>query len=281
MKGLFVFVTLVATLCIVPQLWAKTFYLKNGEQIKYQRYWQKEGRVYLLINRDTLVDFAPEEVDLEKTVKAAKTGVVKKKATHKKHVKPHAAQKAAKPACPAAEEKKPAPAALPPSAAKPAPAVKPAPAAKPAPAVKPMPARPAASAAAPAPVKSANTQPGSPALQNELAAIYAKCHAAMRAGDVNEQARYAAAKQRKHMLESMAKATDKEKAQLKAMMKAMVAKSYSVTGCTVAPDGKSATLNLRGKIDFMGKEQDNDGAIDFVREGNEWKIEMVTWKAKG
>jgi len=65
------------------------------------------------------------------------------------------------------------------------------------------------------------------------------------------------------------------------MMKAMVAKSYSVTGCTVAPDGKSATLNLKGKIDFMGKEQDNDGSIDFVREGNEWKIEMVTWKAKG
>ncbi|HYS43733.1 MAG TPA: hypothetical protein VEM32_07100, partial [Geobacteraceae bacterium] len=104
MKGLFVFVTLAATLCIAPQLWAKTFYLKNGEQIKYQRYWQKEGRVYLLINRDTLVDFAPEEVDLEQTAKAAKTGVVKKKVAHKKHVKRHAAQKAAKPACPAVEE---------------------------------------------------------------------------------------------------------------------------------------------------------------------------------
>lgn len=143
MKGLFVFVTvLAATLCIVPQLWAKTFYLKNGEQIEYQRYWQKEGRVYLQINRDTLVDFAPEEVDLEKTVKAAKTGVVKKKAKHKMHVKRHAAQKAAKPATPAAEGKQPVPAAQPAPAPQPAPAMKPAPAVKPAPGVKPMPARP-------------------------------------------------------------------------------------------------------------------------------------------
>ncbi len=271
MKRLVVVVTvLAATLCIAPQLWAKTFYLKNGEQIEYKRYWQKEGRVYLLINRDTLVDFAAAEVDLEKTAKAAKTGVVKKKATHKKHLKRHAAQKAVKPACPAAEGKKPAAAAQLPSAAKPGPAVKPVvPAAKPAP------------AAEPAPVRHSNTQPGTPALQKELAAVYAKCHAAMRAGDVNEQSRYATAKQRKHMQELMAKATDKQKTQMKELMKTMVAKSYSVTGCTVAPDGKSATLNLKGKVDFMGKEQDNDGSIDFVREGNEWKIEMVKWSAKG
>jgi hypothetical protein len=146
MKRLFVVVTvLAATLCIAPQLWAKTFYLKNGEQIEYQRYWQKEGRVYLQINRDTVVDFAPDEVDMEKTVKAAKTGVVKKKVKHKKHVKPHAVQKAAKPATPAVEGKQPAPAAQPSSAAKPAAAV------KPAASVKPMPAR-SAPAAAPKPV---------------------------------------------------------------------------------------------------------------------------------
>ena len=111
MKGLFVFVTLAVTLCIVPQLWAKTFYLKNGEQIEYKRYWQKDGRINVLITRDTLVDFAPEEVDMEKTLKAARTGVAKKMVTRKKHLKRHAAPKAVKPACPPAEAKKPAPAA--------------------------------------------------------------------------------------------------------------------------------------------------------------------------
>lgn len=84
MKVLIVFLTLAATLCIAPQLRAKTFYLKNGERIEYQRYWEKDGRIYVLINRDTEVDFAPEEVDLRKTEKAAR---VEKKIRHKKSVK--------------------------------------------------------------------------------------------------------------------------------------------------------------------------------------------------
>ena len=125
MKRSFVIVTvLAATLCVAPQLWAKTFYMKNGEQIEYQRYWQEGGRVYLQINRDTEVDFAPEEVDLVRTAKAAKGAAVKHKAKHKKHVKHAAAPKAAKPAAPAAEGKKPSsvakPAADPPARMKPA-----------------------------------------------------------------------------------------------------------------------------------------------------------------
>ncbi len=141
MKRVIVLVTvLAATLCCVPQLWAKTFYLKNGEEIEYQRYWQKEGRVYVLINRDTLVDFAPEEVDLAKTAKAAKA---KKKAQHRKPAKRVHRKAVPAPSDSRVREMKPAP------GANPAPVVKPAvaagPAAKPAPAPAARPAPPPAS----------------------------------------------------------------------------------------------------------------------------------------
>ena len=282
MKGLFVFVTLAASLCIAPQLEAKTFYLKNGEQIKYKRYWQKDGRINVLITRDTLVDFAPEEVDMEKTLKAAKTGVAKKKVTHKKHLKRHAVPKAAKPACPAAEEKKPVPAALPPAAAKPLP-VKPAPpAVKPMPGVQPMPARPAASAATPAPVRPANTQPGTPALQKELDAVYGKFYAATRAGNYNEQMKYVVGEQRKDV-EKLEHAPAQQKEMVKKMMTTL-SKSYAVSGCSVAPDGKSASLNTKRKTPVFNEkgvkieEKDSYGTVDFVKDGNLWKIAKVQEK---
>lgn len=84
MKVLIVCITLAATFCITPQLWAKTFYLKNGDQIEYQRYWKKDGRIHVLLNRDTEVEFSPKEVDLKNTKKAAK---LEKKIRHKKPVK--------------------------------------------------------------------------------------------------------------------------------------------------------------------------------------------------
>ena len=84
MKGLIVYITLAAMLCIVPQLGAKTFYMNNGERIEYQRYWEKDGRVYVLINRDILVDFTPEEVNIGKTEKAAGA---EKNIRHRKSVK--------------------------------------------------------------------------------------------------------------------------------------------------------------------------------------------------
>lgn len=50
---------------------AKTFYLSDGSSIKYQRVWKQGDRIYLLVNRDTLIDFAPDEVNQRKTLKAA------------------------------------------------------------------------------------------------------------------------------------------------------------------------------------------------------------------
>ncbi|GEM_PF-4410033 len=50
---------------------AKTFYLKDGATIEYRRVWQQGGVIHVLINRDTLVSFMPEEVDLKRSLRAA------------------------------------------------------------------------------------------------------------------------------------------------------------------------------------------------------------------
>jgi hypothetical protein len=157
MKRWVVFVTVVAaTLCSAPQLWAKTFYLKNGEEITYRRYWQEKGRVYVQINRDTLVDFAPDEVDLAKTAKAAKTGEAKKKARHATPAKRKHPKAVPAPGASTVQESKPAPVANPALAPQPVPAVS----AKPAPApAKPVPAAAALSHAPPKPQTAAVNPP--------------------------------------------------------------------------------------------------------------------------
>lgn len=50
---------------------AKTFYLSDGSTIEYRKVWKKGDRIFLLVNRDTLVEFLPEEVDQVRTLKAA------------------------------------------------------------------------------------------------------------------------------------------------------------------------------------------------------------------
>jgi len=50
---------------------AKTFYLSDGSTIEYKKVWKEGGLIYLLVNRDTLVAFLPEEVDQRRTLRAA------------------------------------------------------------------------------------------------------------------------------------------------------------------------------------------------------------------
>lgn len=64
----FLLLTILFTAGAAP---AKTFYLKDGATIQYKRVWTQGGRIFVLINRDTLVDFSPEEVDQRRTLKAA------------------------------------------------------------------------------------------------------------------------------------------------------------------------------------------------------------------
>ena len=46
---------------------ARSVYLADGGVIKAQKVWQEEGRIYLLLNRDSLITFSPEEINMQKT----------------------------------------------------------------------------------------------------------------------------------------------------------------------------------------------------------------------
>lgn len=50
---------------------AKTFYHSDGSTIEYLKMWKKGDQIFLLINRDTLVQFQSKEVDQRRTLKSA------------------------------------------------------------------------------------------------------------------------------------------------------------------------------------------------------------------
>lgn len=72
---------MILALCTLttPALGAPTVYLKDGGIIRARSVWRSEGRVYVLVNRDTLTDFSPAEIDLKRTF-ARKQRIVKKRA---------------------------------------------------------------------------------------------------------------------------------------------------------------------------------------------------------
>ncbi len=84
-KATAVLISFAALLLLAQPVTARTFYLKNGEEIDYQRSWKKNGRIYVLVNRDTMIDFAPEEVDMKRTYEQ---GAPAKKVKHQ-HGKRH------------------------------------------------------------------------------------------------------------------------------------------------------------------------------------------------
>jgi len=50
-----------------PSLAANTVYLKDGGVISAKSAWRSQGKVQVLINRDTLVTFLPSEIDMKRT----------------------------------------------------------------------------------------------------------------------------------------------------------------------------------------------------------------------
>lgn len=57
---------------------ARAVYLADGGIIQAQKVWKEEGRIYLLLNRDSLITFTPEEINLKKTfAKKTRTTVTK------------------------------------------------------------------------------------------------------------------------------------------------------------------------------------------------------------
>ena len=83
-----------------PSLAAKVVFLKDGGVINAQSAWRSQGKVQVLINRDTLATFLPSEVDMKRTFPRRRHAA----ARH-----PHVAisQKAAAPAAKTAQQKAP------------------------------------------------------------------------------------------------------------------------------------------------------------------------------
>jgi len=66
MKKLLMVVLAICT-SATPVLAARTVYLKDGGTIRARSVWKSEGKVHVLVNRDTLTEFAPSEIDLKRT----------------------------------------------------------------------------------------------------------------------------------------------------------------------------------------------------------------------
>jgi hypothetical protein len=108
---------------------ARPVYLADGGIIEAQPDWKDEGRIYVLLNRDSLIHFAPEEINLKKTFAKKRQPVAtspgKKSVTAKvpTPVAPVKVDPEAKVSIPAATA--PAPAVPAPVAQKPAPRPRP------------------------------------------------------------------------------------------------------------------------------------------------------------
>lgn len=96
--------TLLISLMLSMPAIAGPVYLADGAIVEAQKAWRSEGKVYVLVNRDVLLSFAPEEVNIKKTfVKQksrtklkTKAGAVRPTAASRK-VKSHAKAKPVQP----------------------------------------------------------------------------------------------------------------------------------------------------------------------------------------
>jgi hypothetical protein len=87
MKGGIVGIVLVALLALwgtvaLGAAETRQVYLKDGGVVESQSVWRNDGKVMVLVNRDTLVELAADEVDLKRTF-----GTAAVKRTAKKRVK--------------------------------------------------------------------------------------------------------------------------------------------------------------------------------------------------
>ena len=66
MKTLWCLVVLLS-LFIATEALAARVYLKDGSVVECQSFWSSKGTVYVKVNRDVLLEFAPDEVNVKKT----------------------------------------------------------------------------------------------------------------------------------------------------------------------------------------------------------------------
>ncbi len=157
MKRVFggVILALVLVLSVVTMASAMQVYLKDGSILDARSYSRSDGMVTVQVNRDIVLEFGEDEIDLKRTAQAAKAA--KRRAAAKAAAVPVAEKADKVGTAPAAA--KPAPATAQPAATPPA---KPAASATPAKTVTPA-ATPAAKPAAPAPAVTPAAKPAAPA----------------------------------------------------------------------------------------------------------------------
>ena len=62
---------------------SRNVYLKDGGMIQAKAVWRSHGMVHVLVNRDTLTKFAPNELDMKRTFPKQHRVIRKKSAVHR------------------------------------------------------------------------------------------------------------------------------------------------------------------------------------------------------
>lgn len=63
-----ILITALALCVLVPPAYAaRQVYLKGGGVIRAKSVWRSQGKVQVLVNRDTLAEFSPAELDMKRT----------------------------------------------------------------------------------------------------------------------------------------------------------------------------------------------------------------------
>lgn len=62
----------------------KTVYLKGGGIIECQKFWEADGKVKVIVNRDTYLEFTRDELDMKRTFRGHKPSKARKPAGKKK-----------------------------------------------------------------------------------------------------------------------------------------------------------------------------------------------------
>lgn len=244
MKIFLSFLFLLSVLFTAGPAPAKTFYLSDGSTIEYKRFWKQGDRIFVLINRDTLVDFAPEEVDQRRTLKAAKLKKFPKVTVKKKKTAQPAKEKSATVAAPArtaaVEETE-----------------------------KPVVFSDTISTPTDSTDASSRGESSAGDLSQELLAVYENLHNAMKSGNVAGVKQGLSAR-------NAASMGPRELAMIESGV-SLMPPNRVVTGSSVSPDGTSATLKMSARTNKTDRKPAATGTISFVRENGSWKLDKESW----
>lgn len=238
MRRSFVTLTVIAGFFFAsPSLWAKSFYLKNGEEIECQSYRQQGDMIYVQINNETEVDFALDEVDFRKTkikpgnkyrkVKRSANTNVDSKAIHVTEVN------------------------------------------------DPLPEDTTWWSAGDTPAGYQPSTPQLQNKLSALYEKYNRAAQSGDFNQVVKYMPEYQAKRSMELLAKVR--DKKERLLRKKTLQEMAVKDFSAQKCVVSPDGTIAALAGKGKTIKGGKYQESQGTVKFLKENGSWKVGFQIW----